>query len=1327
MSILYQRSPRMTKSVESAQTEILKPPDAPSRPVFSPLLFVWPSLLTLVTAGVIIYLNFVTDKAGSHFTLYEGIALIVVLMTYTLPFAVYWARNRDYEQKQNERELKYNTLLDKYKEEFEAKSSLQRELLLSVHRHPNTAVHIAAERAAVLWERSSGDADFLDVRAGTGSVPFHVDIKAPKKNEFIDDPLVDQAIRIQESYQYVPDCPVTLPLTEGGVIGIVGSGEEVRSLVRALIAQVTLNHSPDEVKLAAIFGESGREHWDWMRYFPHIWDEGKDRRFIAGNPVQIRELAESLYQQLIPRITRPERAYSPYRQVDHPYYVTILTDNRLIEDEALYTLLMEQEEGLNACVLVLADSTENLPRPCRLIVECDGTKASYTLRQESGVSITQQMTVDRISLQQMDSLARTMAAIELKKSTAGEIPSALTLLELLGIKQLGEHDMAASWERNRFPQLLPVPIGVKSGGKTVQLQLHDKIERQGHGPHGLIAGTTGSGKSELLQSLVAGMAAEYHPHDVNFLLIDYKGGGMSNVLEAFPHVVGSLTNLDKRMIHRAKVSLRAELVRRQQILKEAGNLQHIDEYYLLHFKEPLPHLIVMIDEFAELKRDHPDFMDELISIASIGRTLGLHLILATQKPSGVVDDKIWSNARFRICLRVQEESDSRDMLKVPDAAWITKSGRGYFQVGSGEIFEQLQFAWSSAPYTADGKSPASIYKLGLSGERMPMALNVNEPMDLTSAQPSSKQLQAVIHAVQKTADHLGVTPLKGPWLPPLPELIGPLEISDEIEQGEGLVAVAGLADDITEQQQLPLQIALDDGHLLIYGMPGSGKTTFIQSLLMSLAKRYSPETWNGYVVDMGRTMKDFASLPHIGNVLMPEDHDRVSRLFRYLLLTSNERRQQFVQAGVKTAAEYRRSVDQQLPEIVVVLDDYYLFKGSFPSENDKLDFILREGAAAGIRIIISANRVGDISEKLRSSVPRSIAFQIADPGDYYYMGLRAAGGADIHQPPGRGYIKWESRVLEFQSSLPSPGENEVERAELLRYQIFELDRSWKGPRPEPIRELPVALTLDEVIQECDRSGVRAPLGIRVEDLKSFGADLELGPHFLVGAPMEAGKTMFLTSWLLSLAWNYGPEQLEIYTVDNRHSANELAGLQGIPHIQGSCFGDNGLAGIVDKLLDTQANSSESAGMVYRPRTAKLLMIDDADLLARQMQDFTLKDKLTRLIRKSRELGVHVIISGVPSDFPTFGVDWFSEIRNCQSGFLLGSRDANDLSFFRIPMSETQTGNGELPVLPPGQGYYIRRKYDKIKAALPFTTMEAKAEWIRRISDKWKVLVGEEVG
>lgn len=1325
MSTLYQRSPRLKKSLEPAQYEIVKPPDLPAKPVLSPVLFVWPSVITAAALALILYINFTKTELSGSMVVIEILGILAAVSLFTLPLLVYRSQLRRFASSLAERETKYKQVLHKCSTEFEILADEQRQLLLSVHSHPEKAAEVTAERSSSLWERSPGDSDFLEVRVGTGEVPFYMDIKAPRSDSFNEEPLMALAKQLEERFKTITDCPVTLPVMDAQVIGIVGRPEEVNNLARALLAQIAVSHSPDEVKVAAFFDEPSLLEWNWLRFLPHVWNEGKDRRFIAGSRLQSHDLAEMLYTLLYPRVVSRSTSFPSVRD-DNPFYVTLITESRLVDDESLYPLLLDPSEHANMCTVILADSTENLPRQCRLIVKCDGKQAVYQYQNDSEAVLTKKMTVDRYSIQQADTLARKMASVELKRSTGGELPVSLTLLDLLGMERVEESNLGEVWQRNRFPQVLPLPIGVKAGGKPMLLQLHDKIERQGHGPHGLIAGMTGSGKSELLQSLVSTAAMNYHPHDLNFLLIDYKGGGMSNVLEGFPHVVGTLTNLDKQLIQRAKVSLRAELVRRQQILKDAGNLQHIDEYYLLEEAAPLPHLIVLIDEFAELKRDHPDFMEELISIAAIGRTLGLHLILATQKPSGVVDDKIWSNARFRICLRVQDESDSRDMIKLPDAAWINTAGRGYFQVGSGEVFEQLQFAWSSAPYSLAGSTRrAEIYKLALNGEKIALG-NLTQPED-RERDLSIKQLQAVINHVQQSAEQLEIERLTGPWLPPLPDVIGPLELADEKEEGS-LIAIAGLADDTTMQQQIPVRMSMNEGHLIAYGMPGTGKTTLIQSILMSLATRYTPAEWSGYVVDMGRTMKEYAGLPHIANIITPEDQDRISRLFRHLLKITNERRQLLMESGVKTTAEYRRLIHASgLPDIVIVIDGYYMFKSSYPAENDKLDVLLREGEALGIYFLITANRVGDMPEKLRSSISKTVAFQIADPHDYYYMGLRMPGtAADIYQPPGRGYLKYGSRVLEFQTSLPTPGENELERMELLKQQIFELNRNWNGIRPEPIRELPVSISLNNLIHDSCVEGP-APLGIRVEDLSPFAPDLESGPHFIVGAPMEAGKTSFLTSWILSLAWNNAPEQLAIYTVDGRPSGGEIAELQGIPHIRSSTVGDKGLTSILDELLASgDTRTEQTAAIPFKP-IKKILFIDDADVLARQMQDFTLKDKLTSLVRKSRDLGVHIVLSGVPADFPTFGADWFTEIRNCQSGFLLGSRDTNDLSFFRIPLSEGQAASGELPVLPPGQGYYIRRKYEKIKAALPFDNMENRAEWIGKIKNKWKVLVGEEVG
>ncbi|WP_213618813.1 type VII secretion protein EssC [Paenibacillus sp. J22TS3] len=1323
MSTLYQRSPRIKKSLEAARYEIVKPPDLPARPVMSPLLFVGPSVIAAAVLSFIIYINFSRSEISGMMVISEILGILLAGSLFAVPFLVHRSQLRRYALSADEREAKYRGRLDKIKLELEALADEQRQAMLEVHNHPESAILVASERSPSLWERSPRDSDFLEVRAGTGDVPFKVDIQPPQKDGFTEDPLTHLAGQLAGGFSVIPDCPVTLPLPEAKVIGIVGEPEDTSNLIRAVVAQIAISHSPDEVKLAAFINEGLLQEWSWLRFFPHVWDEGKKRRFLAGNRLQAHELAEKLYHLIQPRIRQDQPVKT--LQDAGPWYVTVITDSRLVEDEALYPLLLDQDESLQACTIIMADSTENLPRQCRLIIECDGAEAEYLYRNPDGTVMNRRMIVDRLSVQQADTLARTMAPIELKKSAAGEIPSTVTLLELLGVHETEGHQLADIWERHRFPRLLPLPLGVRAGGKVMQLQLHDKIEHQGHGPHGLIAGMTGSGKSELLQSLVSAAAMNYHPHDINFLLIDYKGGGMSNSLEAFPHVVGTLTNLDKRLIQRAKISLRAELVRRQMILKDAGNLQHIDEYYQLKREEPLPHLIVVIDEFAELKRDHPDFMDELISIAAIGRTLGLHLILATQKPSGVVDDKIWSNARFRICLRVQDESDSRDMIKLPDAAWIHTAGRGYFQVGSGEVFEQLQFAWAGAPYERSGApKQTQVYKVALNGEKLPIGSQTTRE---ANANPAPKQLQAIIDYVRQTAGQLGIQRLKGPWLEPLPEMIGPLVDSGEESGDQPLTAVVGLADDVAEQQQIAARLAVSEGHLLIYGMPGSGKTTFIQTFLMSLARRYTPEEWSGYIVDMGRTMREYGNLPHIGNVITPEDQDRMARLFRYLAKESNERRQLLMEAGVKTAAEYRRLAHQPLPEVVTVIDGYYMFKLSFPAQNEQLDVLLREGPALGLSFLVSANRLGDIPEKFRSSISRTAAFQIADPHDYPYMGLRIAGaGLESAQPPGRGHFKLDGRIIEFQCSLPAPGGTESEVNEQLKQQIAELDSSWSGKRPQPIRELPAWIALHSLLEQGG-GNTQASLGIRVEDLSPLAVDLDSGPHYIVGAPMEGGKTSFLISWILSLAWSHTPEEIAIYAVDGRHSSREISGLSQVPHVKGCASGDKGLAAIVDELLDSgESNAAPNSSELSSP-ARKVLFIDDADVLARQMQDFALKDKLTSLVRKSRELGVHIILSGVPSDFPTFGADWFSEIKNCQSGFLLGSRDANDLSFFRIPIAEAQAVQGELPVLPPGQGYYVRRKYEKFKAALPFDSAWTRADWIKAISEKWKVLVGEEVG
>ncbi|BFH63742.1 type VII secretion protein EssC [Paenibacillus azoreducens] len=1328
MNVLYQRSPRIKPTLKEDSIEIPKPQNEPSKPSFSLISILLPAVMTIFSIGFYIYMNLTGKTGNSSYMMFQMVSVMMMLTSYTIPFFVYLGNKKKYKEQLKQRVRLYHEELDKYREQLIAGHKEQVDVLFEVHGDPDVCFQVVKNRSSVLWERSAHDDDFLHTRIGTGNLPFYIEVKAPRPEGYVKDSLIEAAQELAGEFQTVADAPVALPLFQAKVIGIVGDKEAVMNSLRVMIAQLAVRHSPDEVKLAAFYEEKDAEDWDWMRWLPHTWDEHRSQRYMSDRRSSAHQLADELLQRLSRRKTA--RHEQRKKTVELPVQVVLLSSGQLIEEEPLLPLLLEDAAEIDACTIILSERKETLPMQCHLIVDVGKEKGHYSLKREDGTFEQMSFVPDNLGLDKVDALSRYMAPIRLKRSLASDIPEVLTLFEMLNIKTAADLDVERRWRNNRYPESLPVPFGVRAGGKNVNLNIHDKIERQGHGPHGLIAGTTGSGKSEVIQSIVASLAAEFHPHDLAFMLIDYKGGGMSNTFVHLPHVVATITNLSSSLMERAKVSLKAELVRRQKILNDAGNLQHIDEYYKLLRREggqPLPHLVIIIDEFAQLKKDQPEFMDELISIAAIGRTLGVHLILATQKPAGVVDDKIWSNSRFRICLRVQDEGDSRDMLKIPNAAWINKPGRGYFQVGSDELFEEVQFAWSGAPYVEQTDSPGRIVptEIALNGKRENLLTTSMSAANLQMEQPP-KQLQVFIDKLAEAAKEEGIPRLQGPWLPPLPdrlelEVLPGIHIHPAAEELEGLV---GIIDDLPNQSQRPLHIPLQQGHWAVYGMPGLGKTTFVQTLLMSLALRYPPQAWYGYIVDMGRMMRDFAGLPHIGGVMMAEEDDRIKRLFRFLMKTVSVRKEMFAETGVKTAAAYRRSQAGPLPEMLIVIDGYLNFRNSYPDENEMLEFILREGGNLGITFVITSNRISDIFEKVRSNIASAVTFELADPSDYYYAVGRPARNPGS-MPPGRGLVKGNVPPLEFQAALPAAGNDEAERSLALRSLIQGITVRYPDVHAPLIKKLPERIMLPELMPHAEsyrperglNAAFKVPVGLFTDDLEPFELDLREGPHFIVASPMEGGKTSFLLTWMLSLAYHYSPDHLHMYTIDSRYGSRGLAELRELPHVQGSASKEEELALLIGRVYDQVQQRGSGEG-----NPAILLAIDDADILAKQLNDFMIKEQLGTIVRLGRDRNVHVLLSGVPADFPTFGVDWFNDVKACQSGFLFGTLDPNDLSFFRIPFSESGNASGGLKLLPPGQGYYIKRKFTRVKAAMPFDAEWSGNRWVTEIRDRWHVVV-----
>lgn len=441
-----------------------------------------------------------------------------------------------------------------------------------------------------------------------------------------------------------------------------------------------------------------------------------------------------------------------------------------------------------------------------------------------------------MNLSEMDIFSRQLSNFKVRENASNAaIPDMLTFLDMYKTSRVEDLDMYHKWLENRTYESMRSLIGQKAGEQPVYLDIHEKY----HGHHGLVAGTTGSGKSETLQTYILSLVLNYHPHEVAFILIDYKGGGMAQSFIGLPHLAGVITNLGGNQTTRALLSINAEIKRRQRTFNEY-KIKHIDAYIELYrngeAEEPMPHLLIIADEFAELKKEQPDFVRALVSAARVGRSLGINLILATQKPSGVVDDEIWSNTRFRICLRVADKQDSNEMLKRTDAAYITGTGRGFLQVGNDEIFDEFQSGWSGAPYTPevpfndDSKAKAVI--IGLTGK--PEAVKKKKKKKGDNVKKFT-QLDAMVQYAANLAEENHIKPLRQIWLPPLPGLfyLDDLELTWDEKQ---IKLPVGLADDPQNQRQFPVYLDfIRDGHLLICGSAGSGKTSLVQTILYGVA------------------------------------------------------------------------------------------------------------------------------------------------------------------------------------------------------------------------------------------------------------------------------------------------------------------------------------------------------------------------------------------------------------------------------------------------------------------------------------------------------------
>lgn len=1108
----FTRPPRQIEKIDDAMVEIEAPPTVSKRRRQPLALIIGPSFTMIIPmlAGLLFMMAVTPPDGGVNQYMFMGIVISGVAAI----VGIFWALMNYYHtrggeaEEESARSDQYMAYIGAVTAGLEEKRDYNKSVLMKSYPSVARCVNWLDPSASRLWERGSRHDDFLCLRLGYADIPFPNEIRVPRKSvAAASDDLAQIPERVKRDFSVVKNAPITLDLVKRRLVGVTSRDRRVTlEIGRALSVQLALSHAYTEARMAFVYDESDKDWFGYAKWLPHVWNEENDMRMLAVDRTSASDVFYYLNEVAKARSAehdnRPPRGSAPRV----PRYVVFVASAGLAANEPAFRALVSAVSGADVgiSIVMLTNQIDRLPAECSVVID----EQDQYLRM---LSVAGEFpAAERIAFDRLDSRSAYSASLALSGRFLNEtdsksgLPKTATFLDVFGADDADGLDIYRRWLQNRSFEGMRAAVGVDGSGKTFYLDIHEKH----HGPHGLVAGTTGSGKSEFLQSYILSMALNYHPNEAAFLLIDYKGGGMAGFFENLPHTSGVITNLDGNQTSRALASIKAEIANRQRVFKSL-QVRHIDEYIelfrLSKVSEPMPHLIIIADEFAELKKDNPDFIRELISASRVGRSLGVHLILATQQPSAAVDGEIRANSKFGVCLRVNDKHESISMVGRADASLIQPSqiGRGFFQVGNDDIFEEFQSAWSGAPYSpgARGDGVSSLATMiNLQGK----------PRVVKRAPERGKgetEITAVVNAIISTAAANGVGKVRGTWLAPLPKTLA-LDAAAPIG-GDGLCAALGLSDEPALQRQSPVVIDLTrTGHVLICGAPLSGKTTLMETILTSLVTSYPPDRLNIYIADYNsRLLSAFSPAPHTGGVTFDGDPDRAVKLVKMALGILSERKRLFAEKGVGTYRDYLRA-DASLPAVILAFDGLPEFIGSNQNLDDAVAALAKDGASHGMYIVASCGGMNEVKGRLKNYFTFNIGLGLADKFEYSQtLGERCEIAAEKNIP-GRGMIRYPAPV-EFQTATPVAAAPERLSAELTAL-VKSLSGKYGAKAVKRIPSVPERPDYDSFTRDFSAADVlgigKLPLGYDLDEAEIVSIDLTRTYCYTICGQQRVGKT-----------------------------------------------------------------------------------------------------------------------------------------------------------------------------------------------------------------------------
>lgn len=1251
----FNRSPRLRVENRREQIVLQPPPSVSGKPEINWLSVLLPPIVMALLVILVMILS-------GGLSVYMLIMLPMQAISVVVAVINYRKQMKKHSDMSALRNAKYDEYLSGVRDKILSAATRQLQIANAANPSTEECVAITISRKKNLWERRPEDLDFGCFTVGRGQIPADVTAVWPERSlTLIEDMLEQKAADLGNSFKTIDNAPIVIP-NNSSIIGIVGDARLTADIARKAIVQLAALHSYEDMKLGVVFSDAERESWSWVRWLPHVQGEGSDLRLLASTQTEASVLKEKLSGVLQARTPSEDRVYVSHDE--EAQYVLILAAPELFRGNDFFSKLAKAPDA-GIRVIYLCRSLTQLPKECGTIVEVGDVQGCTYERDSAADRIN--FTLDSMAESRYEDFARAMAPIRLSDSEGKHtMPNSISFMEGYGLNRIEDYDIRSAWERASKSSSFAVPIGIDENGREFYFDIQDGR----HGVHGLVGGMSGSGKSEMLQSWLLSMAMNFSPQDVSFVLIDFKGTGLIAPFVGLPHLAGTISDINVSSdIRRSKDSLEYELKRREILFDKYG-VQSIQAYKSLCnagvATEQLSVLIVVIDEFAEFKKTFPEFMKWVESSFARGRSVGIWFILATQQPGSEASETIKTNTHFKWCLKVNSAAASKDMVGIPDAAQITRPGRAYVKVGgsSTNFLTQVQSFWSGAPYRADRNQKGEDQKVAvvdINGNRV-----YYTGMDGSTGYKANKtEIEVAVSFIAEYAKKNNIPTASHIWAERLGERFA---LSSVCKQGfdgktwpdnhDSFRVIIGEVDDPKHQRKYPLAVPFSEsGHVVVYGAPTTGKTTFMQTLIMSAALNYSPEDLNIYVMDFGSlSMRAFAAMPHVGGIAEMGQDERIAKLANLLRDEMEYRKLLFAKAGVGSIAAYRNLPNAEiLPYILLVIDNFNAVLPAYPELDSFFVTLTQSGAGYGIYMAASATGANGFSFKLKDSINMRYALRLADDSDYSGI-VNRTEGVFPENFMGRGLVRG-TPPLQFQTALPAEGATDNEITKNVRTIAEQMKKNWSGRSARKIPQMP------ETVEYGSIEGDDVYIGLSACKVEPVVFDYHSQHYLMISGMPGAGKSNLLKVLAYRM---HEAVDCTVYAMDINGTA-----LQSLSRIGTYINKASDVDAFFDDLMPTLKKRQES-GFRESGFAPILLVIDNFTSFFSAASEKTVK-RILAIIKLCAGLDVYLLMAADPGQLAMKRMQGEEITMSCvtaKQAVLLGGY-INDHGAFRLKLTQAQ--------------------------------------------------------